>query len=849
VLRERLARTVERLETSELRWPWLLVTWLSFIVLRNLIEGVLGPSHAIGFTYFASQSALMVLDHFVLFYACVFLSITLLLSVLTGERVDRIIRASIPVWIIILIPPLFDFLVTFGEGYRISYILSLQGVLVDFFDPRIALERISPGQRIEIVVACLLAAMYVGAKTRRWGRAILTFVLVYLVIGLHGVLPSLFARLAWWMKHDLAGAGIPTALTAAGGYAGSAAAAAYDAAFKSGGIVLEESRKLALLFLIVATAIGWIVFSRAAPASERAFRFGFRPLRTLHYIGMATLGAAFGWMLFSGEGVRLGSGGDTLGMLGTLLAVLFAFLSSVALNDLCDEEADRLSRQPRPLALGMATRRDTVVQTGVFATLALLYAINVSYATFLIIALCLSLSFIYSSPPTRLKRIPIVSTFLLGVLSYLAAVAGLSALAGERAFVLFPPTVGWLLVLSFAAAFTAKDLKDIDGDRATGTITLPTLLGPRTGRVVVAILVLVGYLLAPLFLPYGLLIWPALVLGIASAIVVLKSEGRREDGLLLTAYLAFAFLIALLIVGNPETVMPDGNPIVASRGAELRAREHEEFELWPEAADAYAVALTPLAAPTHCLLVHAGVAAYRAGRAADALPILEDALKLSPMSSLAREYVVAATHDLGDVEAALSRATETANRGIRPEFFRAHEGALAVEAGQRARAVRAYEAALMLGAPNAATRVRLANLFELKGDLPAAARQLELAALANPHSALVADAFGRHLLRADDAAGAVAHFIRATELDESNGLYWSNLAAALRTTGEYESALAAVVVAVTLSPRLPDAYYNRGMTYEGLARTDDAIQQYLLALEIDPAFAPARDRLTHIAGR
>jgi len=57
------------------------------------------------------------------------------------------------------------------------------------------------------------------------------------------------------------------------------------------------------------------------------------------------------------------------------------------------------------------------------------------------------------------------------------------------------------------------------------------------------------------------------------------------------------------------------------------------------------------------------------------------------------------------------------------------------------------------------------------------------------------------------------------------------------------------VVAVTLSPRLPDAYYNRGMTYEGLARTDDAIQQYLLALEIDPAFAPARDRLTHIAGR
>ena len=849
MLKERLASSVERLETSELRWPWLLVTWLSFVVLRNLIEGVLGPSHAIGFTYFASQSALMVLDHFVLFYASVLLSITLLLSALTGERPDRVIRASIPAWIIILIPPLFDFLVTFGEGYRISYILSLQGVLLEFFDPRIALERISPGQRIEIVLACLLAASYVGAKTRRWGRALLTFVLVYVVVGLHGVLPSLFARLAWWMKHDLAGAGVPTALTAAGGYAGSAAAAAYDAAFKSGGIVLEESRKLALLFLITATMTGWVVFGRAAPASERAFRFGFRPLRTLHYLGMATLGATFGWMLFSGEGVRLGSEGDTLGMLGTLLAVLFAFLSSVALNDLCDEEGDRISGQPRPLALGMATRRETVVQSGVFATLALLYAINVSYATFLIIALCLGLSFIYSSPPARLKRIPLLSTLVLGVLSYLAAVAGFSALAGERAFVLFPPSVGWLLVLAFAAAFAAKDLKDIEGDRATGTVTLPVLFGPKAGRLVVALLVLVGYLLAPLFLPYGLLIWPALVLGIASAVVVLRSEGRREDGLLLTAYLAFAFLIALLIVGNPETVMPDGNPIVASRGAELRARECEEHRLWPKAADSYAMALTPLAAPKHDLLVRAGVAAYRAGRAADALPILEEALEHAPTSSLAREYIVAATHDLGDVKTALSAAAETANLGIRPEFFRAHEGLLAGEAGQHARAVRAYEAALMLGAPSATIRVRLAELFELKGDLPAARRQLELAALANPKSAPVADAFGRHLLRADDAAGAVAHFIRATELDDDNGLYWSNLSAALRATGEYESALAAGGVAVTLSPRLPDAYYNRGMVYEGLARTDDAIQQYLLALEIDPTFGPARDRLTHISDR
>lgn len=849
MFRDRVTANIDRLETSTLPWPWLLATWLSFIVLRNLLEGVLGPSHSIGFTYFASQSALMVLDHFVLFYASVFMAVTLILSSLTGERIDRVIRVSVPVWIIVLLPPLVDFLLTFGEGYRISYILSLEGVLVEFFDPRTALERISPGQRIEVVLACALAGAYVRMKTKRWWSAVLAFALVYLAIGLHGVLPSLFSRLAWWMRHDLAGASVPVGLTAAGGYAGSAAAAAYDAAFRSGGIVLEESRKLALLFLTVGTILGWTAYGRAAPASERAFRFGFRPLRALHFVGMAMFGFAFGWMLFAGEGVRLGSGGDTLGMLGALLAVLFAFLASVALNDLCDAEGDRTSGEPRPYALGMVTRRELLVQAGVFATLALLFAINVSYATFLIIALSMGLSLLYSSPPVRLKRVPILATLILGVLSYLAAVAGFSALAGERAFVLFPASVGWLLVLAFTAAFTAKDLKDFFGDRATGTVTIPTLLGPRAGRFVTALLVLVGYLLAPLFLPYGLLIWPALALGVASAVVVLRSEGRREDGLLLTAYLAFAFLVALLIVGNPETVVPDGSPVVAAHAAEFRAREHEAFGRWNDATDAYAVALEPLAAPTHRLLLQAGMAAYRAGRFDDAIARLEEAVDRTPTSPLGREHLIAAHRAVGNEGRALSLAAETANLGIRPRFFRAHEGALARDLGLHDRAVRAYRSALRLGAPAGETRVRLAELFEESGDIEAARRQLELASLAAPLSAAVADAVGRFHLRRGDAVGAVAHSIRATELDPANGLYWNNLGAALRGSSSYEQALAALDTAQRLSPRLPDIYVNRGLILEALGEPEDAMRQYLLALEIDPGLAPARDRLSDVSHR
>ncbi|MCD4691198.1 hypothetical protein K8S17_07030, partial [bacterium] len=155
----------------------------------------------------------MVLDHFMLFYASLFLALTLILSTLTGETARRVMRAMIPAWGLILLPPLIDFVWMSGAGYRISYVLGLQDVLLDFFDPRVAIQAISPGQRMEVLLACLLASSYVVVKTRRWGRGLLAFAAVYLVIGLHGVLPSLFARVAWWMRHDLAGANIPVALT------------------------------------------------------------------------------------------------------------------------------------------------------------------------------------------------------------------------------------------------------------------------------------------------------------------------------------------------------------------------------------------------------------------------------------------------------------------------------------------------------------------------------------------------------------------------------------------------------------------------------------------------------------
>ena len=361
-----LTSIIEDAERSTVPWGYVLATFLAMVLARNLLEGALGPNGAIGFVYFTSPSSLMVLDHFALFYTSLFLSFALILSSLTRERVGAVMRVMTPAWVLLLLPPVLDYLLTSGEGMKITYVLDLKPVVLRLFDPRASFESISPGQRVEILGACLLAAAYVRLKTRNWTKAVVGFLAVYAALALHGVLPSLFARGSLALAR-----------------AAATAEFAYFSAFKAGGIIADESRKLALLFLLTSSVLGWFAYRRHAPAKLAALWRSVRPLRALHYLGLTSFGIAFGWVLFSRYGVEFAGPGDVLGVLATCVATLCAFQASVAVNDLFDEEGDRVAGERRPLVVGTLTRRDLTGQALVFSAAALLFALNVKYSTFL----------------------------------------------------------------------------------------------------------------------------------------------------------------------------------------------------------------------------------------------------------------------------------------------------------------------------------------------------------------------------------------------------------------------------------------------------------------------------------
>ncbi len=824
-----LTGIIEDAERSTLPWGYVAATFLAMVFARNLLEGALGPSGVVGFVYFASPSSLMVLDHFALFYTSLFLSFALILSALTRERVGAVMRVMTPAWALLLLPPVLDYVLTSGQGMKITYLLELRPVVLRFFDPRASFESVSPGQRVEILGACLLAATYVRLKTRSWAKATAGFLAIYVALALHGVLPSLFAR------GSLA-------------FTGAAATAefAYFSVFRAGGVVADESRKLALLFLLSSSALAWFAYRRHAPAKAAALVRSVRPLRALHYLALASFGIAFGWVLFSRYGVEFAGPGDALGMLAACLATFCAFHASVAVNDLFDEEGDRVSGERRPLVEGTLTRRDLTAQGLVFSAAALLLALNVKYSTFLFMTLALVLSFVYSAPPLRLKRFPFVSSLTLGLVSLAACLVGFSLYAEERALALFPSPMAWVIVLSFGLGFAAKDIKDVEGDEATGVRTLPVLLGPTSGRVAVAALVFLGYLSVAVLLPYRVLAVPAVLLGLGSAATVLAWRKPQLAELLLAVCLLFTAAVAFVALRDMTPLLERTASAASQReagAAEFRASTAEARSDWASASAGFAEAARVFEDDPDVQL-RAGATLFQQGRYGEALPYLALAADLDRSSPVALEYLVKAEFESNRAESADWLSYEAIRDGIRPGVFYAAWGEQRMAEGKPGVAAVLFERALRLGRPELPTRIRIADGL-LAADQPIRARtQYRIAVENRPSSAEARDALGRCLAATGEPEQATRQLEEAVRLEPGNALYWNNLGAAFRMAGHYEESLRAVDEAARLDPRAPEPYYNRGLTLDALDRTSEARRQYLLALELDPLHAPARAALS-----
>jgi 4-hydroxybenzoate polyprenyltransferase len=153
-------------------------------------------------------------------------------------------------------------------------------------------------------------------------------------------------------------------------------------------------------------------------------------------------------------------------------AIGLAAFSIYALNDICDDEVDKINQPSRPIPSGRLTRAEATGLVLTFSALGILVASSLNPMTLVLVLVYILIGVAYSAGPFRLKK---------GLFSNprMASGAAISVLAGASAI-----QVNTRALFGAAAMFffvstcgSGKDMKDVEGDRKMGIETLPVMIG------------------------------------------------------------------------------------------------------------------------------------------------------------------------------------------------------------------------------------------------------------------------------------------------------------------------------------------------------------------------------------
>lgn len=171
----------------------------------------------------------------------------------------------------------------------------------------------------------------------------------------------------------------------------------------------------------------------------------------------------------------------TLPILGAVMAAVLNAASN-GLNQIFDLDIDRINKPRRPLPSGRLSLRDAWSFTlGAYAValwLAWLVAPSGRHECFWIVVVATAITYLYSAPPFRTKRLGIWANVTIaiprGLLLKAAGWSAVKTVAGVE-----PWFIGLIFGLFLLGATTTKDFADMEGDRRGGCRTLPIVYGVK----------------------------------------------------------------------------------------------------------------------------------------------------------------------------------------------------------------------------------------------------------------------------------------------------------------------------------------------------------------------------------
>jgi len=484
------------------------------------------------------------LVHYLMFFLCVTLGSLIIIGYFTKDykNAPKILLFGLPV---LWIAPILDLFISSGFGYKMTYVFDsgkqLFLNLFTFFGP-VLNSGATYGMRFGIAIIIIGFGLYVWYSTRSKLRGFIGALCMYLLIFSIGSLPGIL----YTVSHPENGATTKTEVmeyfkenillsTISHNTLREGVNSVSDIRF----VELGFNKLITQILFILSVIFGAIFFYKVSSLKFLAIIKNARPERVNFYTASLFSGICFAYInQVNGSFVWI----DIFGIISLFVSWVGLWMYAVHTNDIVDVEIDKISNKERPLVKGVLSA-DDMYQTGnIWLAVALLGSWSAGYYPFFMSLIYISASYIYSVPPLRLRRFPIISSFLIGIACLATILAGYFFISIYKNIEAFPIFLAFGIVVMVTLAINFKDIKDIEGDRKNGIMTIPTLFEKR-GIQIVAVLFGLSILLVPFFLSFYFLYIIAIPSAIIGYRLILKKPYKEKP----IFVLRFVFLFGIAL--------------------------------------------------------------------------------------------------------------------------------------------------------------------------------------------------------------------------------------------------------------------------------------------------------------
>ncbi len=234
-------------------------------------------------------------------------------------------------------------------------------------------------------------------------------------------------------------------------------------------------------------------------------------------------------------------------ILAFFFCLSYAAVFAIASNNEADLEIDKISNSNRPLVRESIPIKQYRVISYTSLLLALVLSAVLGLPYFMCVIGLSAIYFIYSCKPFRFKRFVIFAKFLIGINTFVCALAGFSSAGGNILdFPLF-----WTIFILVPIALLANfiDLKDVEGDGKAGIRTIPVIFGEKKAFQFISLCILSCYISVYFYFNYYWFLGLLIPSSIFHLFLLLRKPYNEKPLFYLHNFL-FLGLIALLLISK-----------------------------------------------------------------------------------------------------------------------------------------------------------------------------------------------------------------------------------------------------------------------------------------------------------